>query len=137
MKVNRSSGDVVCFNLPDEKYSSLEKICRKLGLRIRAVPKENFDQCIAAQFRIELPAGLGDPEEGKDYNFEEELLILHIQEESLFNRFLMESRSNDAVVNYKAVLTPTNAMWHPVQLKEQLAKEHEYMTQQAEQQKQQ
>ena len=95
------------------------------------------NQCIAAQFRIELPAGLGDPEEGKDYNFEEELLILHIQEESLFNRFLMESRSNDAVVNYKAVLTPTNAMWHPVQLKEQLAKEHEYMTQQAEQQKQQ
>ena len=127
MKATRSSGSIVCFDVPEEKYKTLESICRPLGLRIRQVPKNEFDKCIAEQFHIMLPAGLGAPQEGVDYDFPEELMIIHITEESLFNKFLQESRAQNAVIDYKAVMTPTNSMWHPKQLRDELAKEHEYM----------
>ncbi len=134
MKATRSTGAIACFNIPEEKYATLEKICRKEGIKIHAAAKEDFNKNIAGQFGILLPKGLGEPVEGKEYDFEEELLIIHITEESLFNKFLSQSRANDAVVNYKAVLTPTNSMWFPKDLKEELAKEHAYMAEQAKKQ---
>lgn len=137
MKATRHTGTVLCFNLPQEKYTTLEGICRKLGLRIREVNRSQFDKCIAEQFMIQLPQGLGDPKEGENYDFDDEMLILHIPDESLLNRFLAESRSGNAVVDYKAVMTPTNCMWQPKTLRDQLAKEHEFMKQQAEAARQQ
>lgn len=131
MKATRHTGAVVCFNVPKEKYSTLEKICRKLGLKIREVDKADYSKCIAEQFMIQLPQGLGEPKEGKNYDFDEEMIILHIPEESHLNRFLQESRQKNASVDYKAVMTPTNCTWQPKALVDQLAQEHEYMKQQA------
>lgn len=131
MKATRHTGAVVCFNVPKEKYSTLEKICRKLGLKIREVNKADYSKCIAEQFMIQLPQGLGEPKEDENYDFDEEMIILHIPEESHLNRFLQESRQKNASVDYKAVMTPTNCTWQPKALVDQLAQEHEYMKQQA------
>lgn len=131
MKATRHTGAIVCFNIPEEKYNTLEIICRKIGLKIREVPKAEYSKCIAEQFMIQLPKGLGEPEEGQNYDFDDEMIILHIPEESHLNRFLQESRRDNAVVDYKAVMTPTNCVWQPKKLRDQLAQEHEYMMQQA------
>lgn len=136
MKATRHTGAVVCFNVPQEKYNALERICRKLGLKIREVDRNDYSKCIAEQFMIQLPRGLGEPKEGENYDFDDEMIILHIPEESHLNRFLAESRKNNAVVDYKAVMTPTNCVWQPKALRDQLAQEHEYMTKQAQAAKQ-
>lgn len=112
-----SSGLVVCFNVAPEKYETLERICRKNGLRIRSVPKEQFDQPLAAHFEIELPESMAKLQKTvENPDFDEELLVLHIFKDRQFNQFMADCRMQDATVKLKAVLTGTNSLWQPAAL---------------------
>ena len=103
---------ILTFNLNENRLSKLRFLCMKLGLAVKAVPAEEFCQPISALCGLSDPADAA-PAEG----FCEEMLVFCHMDNAQVNRFLQTARQmRFAPVALKAVLTPTNAAWTPVQL---------------------
>ena len=103
---------ILTFNLNETRLSKLRFICMKLGLAVRPVPAEDFCQPISALCGLSAPAEAAPAEA-----FPEEMLIFSHMDNAQVNRFLQTARQmRFAPVALKAVLTPTNAEWTPVQL---------------------
>lgn len=110
---------ILTFNLPDARLSKLRFICMKLGLAVKAIPAEAFCQPISAL------CGLSEPVEAAPADaFPEEMLIFCHMDNAQVNRFLQTAKQMRwAPVALKAILTPTNAEWTPVQLCTELKQE--------------
>lgn len=103
---------ILTFNLNENRLSRLRFICMKLGLLVKPVPAEDFCQHISALCGM-TEAAEASPAEA----FPEEMLIFCHMDNAQVNRFLQTARQmRFAPVALKAVLTPTNAEWTPVQL---------------------
>lgn len=103
---------ILTFNLNENRLSRLRFLCMKLGLAVRPVPAEDFCQPISALCGLSAPAEASPAEA-----FPEEMLIFCHMDNAQVNRFLQTARQmRFAPVALKAVLTPTNAEWTPVQL---------------------
>lgn len=103
---------ILTFNLNENRLSKLRFLCMKLGLTVRPVPAEDFCQPISALCGLSAPAKASPAEA-----FPEEMLIFCHMDNAQVNRFLQTARQmRFAPVALKAVLTPTNEEWTPVQL---------------------
>ena len=103
---------ILTFNLNENRLSRLRFLCMKLGLLVKPVPAEDFCQPISALCGLSAPAEASPAEA-----FPEEMLIFCHMDNAQVNRFLQTARQmRFAPVALKAVLTPTNAAWTPVQL---------------------
>ena len=110
---------ILALNLTDERQSKLRFICMKLGLLMKTVPAEDFHQPIGALCGL-LPRAEGAAEA----SFADELLVFCHMSSMQVNRFLQTARQmRFAPVALKAILTPTNAAWTPVQLCAELKQE--------------
>lgn len=110
---------ILTFNLNENRLSKLRFICMKLGLLVKPVPAEDFCQPVSALCELTEPVE-ATPAEA----FAEELLIFCHMDNAQVNRFLTTSKQmRYAPVALKAVLTPTNAEWTPVQLCRELKDE--------------
>ena len=110
---------ILTFNLNENRLSKLRFLCMKLGLAVKAVPTEDFCQPIFALCGMTEPVEAA-PAEG----FPEELLIFCHMDNAAVNRFLQTAKQmRYAPVALKAILTPTNAEWTPVQLCRELKDE--------------
>lgn len=103
---------ILTFNLNENRLSKLRFLCMKLGVAVKPVPAEDFCQPISAL------CGLSEPVEASPAEaFAEEMLIFCHMDNALVNRFLQTAKQmRFAPVALKAILTPTNAEWTPVQL---------------------
>lgn len=103
---------ILTFNLNEARLSKLRFICMKLGLLVNPVPAEDFCQPVSAL------CGLTEPVEASPTEaFPEEMLIFCHMDNGAVNRFLQTAKQmRYAPVALKAILTPTNADWTPVQL---------------------
>ena len=112
---------ILTFNLSDARLSKLRFLCMKLGLLVKAVPAEDLCQPIAAL------CGLAEPGEAAPAEaFSEEMLIFCHMDNAAVNRFLQTAKQmRYAPVALKAILTPTNAEWTPMQLCQELKQERE------------
>ena len=110
---------ILTFNLAEERLSKLRFLCMKLGLMVKPVPAEDLCQPISAL------CGLSDSIEMSPVeNFAEEMLIFCHMDNAQVNRFLQTAKQmRFAPVALKAILTPTNAEWTPVQLCRELKDE--------------
>ena len=103
---------ILTFNLNENRLSRLRFLCMKRGLAGRPVAAEDFCQPISALCGLSAPAEAAPAEA-----FPEEMLIFCHMDNAQVNRFLQTARQmRFAPVALKAVLTPTNAAWTPVQL---------------------
>ena len=103
---------ILTFNLSETRLSKLRFLCMKLGLIVKPVPAEDCCQPIGALCGLSAPVEAAPAE-----NFAEEMLIFCHMDNAQVNRFLQTARQmRFAPVALKAVLTPTNAAWTPVQL---------------------
>lgn len=110
---------ILTFNLSEARLSKLRFLCMKLGFVVKPVPAEDFAQPIAALCGL-AERGEAAPAEA----FPEELLVFCHMNDSQVNRFLTTCRQmRFAPVALKAILTPTNAEWTPVQLCAELKQE--------------
>lgn len=110
---------ILTFNLNENRLSRLRFLCMKLGLAIKPVPAEDFCQPISALCGLSASAEASPAEA-----FPEEMLIFCHMDNAQVNRFLQTARQmRFAPVALKAVLTPTNAEWTPVQLCAELKEE--------------
>ena len=112
---------ILTFNLNENRLSKLRFLCMKLGLLVRAVPAESCNQPLSVLCGLEeaVPAAPAEP-------FSEELLVFCHMDNALVNRFLQTAKQmRFAPVALKAILTPTNAAWTPVQLCRELQQERQ------------
>lgn len=109
---------ILTFNLSEARLSKLRFICMKLGTAVKAVPAEDFCQPIGAL------CGLAEPAEAvPTAGFSEEMLVFCHMDNAV-HRFLQTAKQmRFAPVDLKAILTPTNADWSPVQLCQELKQE--------------
>ncbi len=110
---------ILTFNLNENRLSKLRFLCMKLGAAVKPVPAEDFCQPISAL------CGLSEPVEASPAEaFAEEMLIFCHMDNALVSRFLQTAKQmRFAPVALKAILTPTNAEWTPVQLCRELKDE--------------
>lgn len=110
---------ILTFNLTEARLSKLRFLCMKLGVAVKAVPAEDCCQPISALCGLSEPAEAAPAEA-----FPEEMLIFCHMDNAQVNRFLQTAKQmRFAPVALKAILTPTNAAWTPVQLCHELKDE--------------
>ncbi|MBQ7850589.1 MAG: DUF3783 domain-containing protein [Clostridia bacterium] len=112
---------ILSFNLPDARLARLRFLCMKLGMLVRVVPPEDFSQPLTAL------CGLSERTEAlpPETSFSEEMIVFCHMDNALVNRFIQTARQQRVPpFPLKAILTPTNAAWTPVQLCAELREEH-------------
>ena len=110
---------ILTFNLNETRLSKLRFLCMKLGLLVKPVPAEDFCQPISALCGLAEAAESAPAE-----SFPEEMLIFCHMDNAQVNRFLQTAKQmRFSPVALKAILTPTNAQWTPVQLCQELKDE--------------
>ena len=116
---------ILTFNLSDVRLSKLRFLCMKLGLAVKPIPAEDCCQPISALCSLSEPAEAAPAEA-----FSEEMLVFCHMDNAQVNRFLQTAKQmRFAPVALKAILTPTNAAWTPVQLCAELRQERQAVMQ--------
>ena len=112
---------ILTFNFTEARLSKLRFLCMKLGILVKPVPAEDFCQPISAL------CGLSEAAESTPAeSFPEEMLIFCHMDNAQVNRFLQTAKQmRFAPVALKAILTPTNAEWTTLQLRDELKQERE------------
>lgn len=138
MKARTFSGTILAFHITDERYSRLDRICRRNGIRLRRVPDEDCGRPLGVLLGLPenaFPEAPDAPETpAASAAVDTELLLLADMNNTALGRFLEESRKEDVVVDHKAMLTPTNIRWTPAELLTELKEEHAAMQRQLQEQ---
>lgn len=108
------------------KSTQIAGVCKKLGMEAVPVPAKDLGQTMGAL------AGISGFERTKEIyggpELPEEMLVMSGLLEEDVDRFLAACRrSGIPSVARKAILTPYNIRWTPVELFEELDKEHQAM----------
>ena len=110
---------ILVFNIPSDKLSKLRFTCMRMGIQVQGVDAADYGQSIGALCgmadRTEAPA----PAE----TFAEDMLVMSGFTQQLASRFLAALKQGRLFIRLKAVVTPTNAQWNPVQLYKELTAE--------------
>ena len=113
---------LLTYNLDGQQILKLRYICAQLKIMMRAVPRADYGQPLGALagLRPRLPGGYSGA------GFHDEMLVMANFNSREFHAFLDALRASGArSVALKAVLTPANAAWDSVRLRDELAREHE------------
>lgn len=113
------SPTILVFNLSAEKLSKLRFTCMRLGVRVQAVEAADWGQPMGTLCGL-APRGDAPAPEA---SFTEEMLVMANFTQSLANRLLAGLKQARLPIGLKAVLTPTNVHWTPVQLHSELSAE--------------
>ena len=109
------------YNLDKPQKLKLMFVCAQLKIACHSVPREDYNQPIAALAGMRRRA----PESYDGAGFTDEMLVMVNFTGPLLNAFLNALRQNRATrVALKAVMTPSNADWDSVKLHEEILKEH-------------
>ncbi|MBP3452221.1 MAG: DUF3783 domain-containing protein [Clostridia bacterium] len=110
---------ILVFNIPADKLSKLRFTCMRLGIQVCPVEASDYGQTIGALCgmadRTDAPA----PEE----TFTEDMLVMANFTQQLATRLLAALKQGRLPIRLKAVVTPTNAHWNPVELHKELTAE--------------
>lgn len=117
---------ILLFNITDKtKYANILKAAMPLKVRIKKVDIEDYLQPIgylAGKKEIDSV-----PEKYEGSEFDDEMLLISDFTDTMLNQLLNTLRKSAVRINFKAVLTETNKKWNPIQLYEELGKEHEQL----------
>ena len=112
---------ILTFNLAPSSIDGLDALCASLGLTHRPVSPEACGQPLGAL----VGTPVSRPAPGGLFPFAEPMLVMCGLDEETFNRFLAALRASGLPpIPLKAVLTPTNFTWNPIQLHDELLREH-------------
>lgn len=116
---------ILVFNLSAEKLSKLRFTCMRLGVQVRAVEAADWGQPMGALCGLAPRSDVPAPET----SFSEEMLVMANFTQALANRLLAALKQARLPIGLKAVLTPTNVHWTPVQLHAELSAERAALAQ--------
>ena len=115
---------ILLYNLEGEKGRRVRLLAMRLRVRIQNVAPAEYGETLAAL------VGRADRENAPcEATFADEMLVFVDFDNGLLNRFLSEARNAGISVPLKAVLTPTNARWTSLRLREEISREREALRQ--------
>ena len=121
-----AAGEVVLmYHLEGDRGRKLKTIFVQNGLRIRQIPREEYNQPIGALTGIKEIPRVEEVYDGDE--LAEEMLVFRGVYGKRLDLLLAQMRKNKVAVNLKAILTEHNVGWSGLQLYEELKKEHEQM----------
>lgn len=111
---------VLLYNLDSEKEKSVKLLCLLLKLRVRTVDPGEYGLTLEALLAGERP------EQPAEASFPDEMLVMAHLSSAQMNGLLQGFRKRKiSPVALKAVLTPTNAGWDSLRLRDELAAERQ------------
>lgn len=114
---------LLAFALSDDRLSRLRFCCLKLGVAVKPVAPEDYDQPLGALLGLQERADTPDADGSVG-----EMLVMAGFDDALLNRFLAALRQlRMPPFRLKAMLTPTNVLWNARQLYAELSAEHAAM----------
>lgn len=116
---------LLLFNLTDDgpKSAMLRILSVRLGIKVRPVERGEYGRRLSALAGMEKD---DTPYSGE--GFEDEMMVFAGFSGELLDAFLQGYRAAKIPpIPLKAVLTPTNALWNSLQLREELLRENEAM----------
>lgn len=117
---------ILLFNITDKtKYANILKAAMPLKVRIKKVDREDYLQPIGYLAGKKEIDSVSEKYEGSE--FDDEMLLISDFTDTMLNQLLNTLRKSAVRINFKAVLTETNKKWNPIQLYEELGKEHEQL----------
>lgn len=111
---------VLCFNLSGEEFKSLLKISDKLDIEPICPNQADFSQSVGAMLGV-----FSKSNEICLAPFKEKMVIMSSFSKNKMEQFLDALREKGIIIDYKAMVTPTNLSWKCSELVEELKKEHE------------
>ena len=121
-----AAGEVVLmYRLEGDRGRKLKTIFVQNGLRIRQIPREEYNQPIGALAGIKEIPRVEEVYDGDE--LAEEMMVFRGVYGKRLDLLLAQMRKNKVAVNLKAILTEHNVGWSGLQLYEELKKEHEQM----------
>ena len=126
--IKPSGETVLLYNMDNEKGRKLKMLMVRMGMRIRVIDKTDYSKPVG------LLAGLKDitleNPNAEVQDFDDEMMVMRGFTSHRIDLFLQSMRKEGITkIDYKAVLTPSNARWNSWQLYQELKQEHEEMTQ--------
>lgn len=119
---------MLAFNFTPERLQALKMVAMLAKVQLRAVERKDLCQSLGALAGV--PGMEKSAEEYCGTEAQEEMLYLCGIGGPTLDRLLQGiKRSPLKQVALKAMLTPTNVEWTPLQLLTELRQEHEFMTQ--------
>lgn len=117
---------ILIFGLKDrDVLTKMQRVLLVQKIGIRKVDQAEYEQPIGALAGIS-----GRERTEKQYTGEEftaPMLVFCMGQQRMYGLLEAFRRANVPSVDYKAMLTPTNSIWTPLQLFEELKKEHAAM----------
>lgn len=110
---------ILVFNLPSDRLGKLRFTCMRLGIQVRPVEQREYGQTIGSLCGLSAPSDAPAPEEA----FADDMLVMANFTQSLANRLLAALKQARLPIRLKAVVTPTNVQWTPLQLHSELTAE--------------
>lgn len=129
-------GSVLLYNFTDkERTDKVKFIFVLMGIKIRSVAKEDYLQPVGALSGMVKMEKNGQVYEGE--GFPEEMLVICGLTDAQMNKMLAYFRREGIQIPLKAALTPTNMTWNSIDLHDELVREHEAVTRQIREKKEQ
>ena len=118
---------VLCYNLTGtKKGKKVTMIFGYLGYRVRHVEKKEYLKPIGILVGMDEEKEVSADYEGA--GFDTEMLVMNAATEEMLDKALFLMRKEGVKVDLKAMVTPNNRSWTSLELQEEIAKEHRYMT---------
>ena len=116
---------ILCYNLDGNTLSGLRALCEAQGLALRTVSPFEYGLPVGALAGIPVAAKPAPPLGG----FSDPMLVMcHLLSPQL-DAFLQGMRDRGIPrIALKAILTPGNVSWNSLELRNELAREHEAVT---------
>lgn len=119
------SKSILLFNINFIKSGQIQNICKKLNITVKSVPSSMYSQKMGVIAEIS-----GFKKENTNTSsvvpFTSEMLVFSGITSKDLDRFLAEYKAaNIPTVPLKAILTAHNIHWTPLQLHDELIKEHQ------------
>lgn len=126
---------ILLFNMNTDRQHSIERLCRSLSIKTSYINSSSYYQTMGYLAGIQGFARTPSNNISKlpkqaNNDFNMEMLVFSGMDSSSIDEFLDAfKKTNLSPVALKAILTPTNIFWTPIQLYKELSKEHQVMAQ--------
>ena len=121
---------ILLFNMNTDRQQSIERICRSLSIKTSHIKPESYTQSMGYLAGIQ---GFSHTPKNSipvqsNIAFDKEMLVFSGMDSGAVDRFLDAfKKAALSPVLLKAIITPYNVFWTPLQLYEELVKEHRHM----------
>ena len=116
---------VLLYNVRNKPFTpKLKSILLRLGIKIKVVAPNEFSVPIGTL--IGTTAASSSPT-AEECSFSDEMIVMVGFTNARLDLFLKALRKDGILIPLKAILTPQNSTWNSLELRNELAREHEKM----------